>query len=252
MRYKHGVRGFGLDEETALLLQRGSTPSGSSGSMSGFWTWALAGAGALVVAGWYFTRPTPVRRNRRRRSSRRSSRRRQTSRRGRRPKPNRTGRFVAYHGTVREMDRPAQFRDPRSMDFGPGFYLATEAADARSYGPWVYRTEIDLRNPVVLSRAQYDSALVARLKRALRMTDDDLRFHSNPLVGIFDMAKELYSMGAVRPRALISVLQKWGYDGIYVESGAIEDHHKMQTAGDYVVIWEPEQLLTWERVSGQS
>lgn len=165
------------------------------------------------------------------------------------PPPGKT--FTAYHASTQKFDRPTEFRAFRNMDFGPGFYMATDAADTESYGLHLYEAEVRLENPIVISPdVPVDPELLRWFQRVLKIDDDHLEFYDNKLVGILDLLKMLVEMEETDPRKLIAVLQKKGYDGIYVDGSVVGAHHRDLPAlqGDYLIIWSPDQILSWKEV----
>jgi len=156
--------------------------------------------------------------------------------------------FTAYHARNGRIDRPTEFRAFRNTDFGPGFYLATEASDVENYGANLHTATVQLENPIVVSNDSIDHELVAWLQKKLGVDDYYLEEHPHPLIGIFDAAKMLFDMDMLTPQKLIAMLQKRGYDGIYIDGTLVNAHHTSldKLDGDYLVVWEPEQLLTWE------
>jgi len=133
------------------------------------------------------------------------------------------------------------------MDFGPGFYLALSPKDAIQFGTFLHKARVKLEKPVVVGEG-YDPELVAWFKKALRITEDDLSEYDNPVVGVFDLFGALVESGLHKPSALVSALKKKGYDGVYVENSAIEQTGMSGVENDYVVVWEPDQILEWELV----
>lgn len=154
----------------------------------------------------------------------------------------------AFHASNSYMPTPPkEFRPFRSMDFGPGFYMATDCEDALRYGPHVHEADVRLDNPVVMSNKGFDPALLAWFKKALHIDDDSLSFYKNPIVGVFDLAKTLVDVGQISPASLVRALQKKGYDGILAEADVIAAHfpEMKRTRGAYVAIWAPDQILSW-------
>jgi hypothetical protein len=159
--------------------------------------------------------------------------------------------LTAYHGAKRPMAQPTEFREPRNIDFGPGFYMATAPEDAARYGSVLYRAEIELKNPILLTDND-DPELLAWFQRVLRIGDENLEFYDNPMVGIFDLVKVMIQSDTLSGKKLIAVLQRKGYDGIYVDKNIVAEYHEgMAVDGDYVVLWSPDQVLSWEKVDGE-
>lgn len=161
--------------------------------------------------------------------------------------------FTAYHASVAGMpQKPTEFRSYRGMDYGPGFYLGTDPADLWHYGDRVYEATVRLTNPIVISHDQPpDGEVLGWLKRALRLGDEDLEDYVHPLVGVFALAGVLAETGEIDPRRLVAALQKRGYDGVYVDGDVVNEHQSMDLRGDYLTIFSPEQLLTWEEQSAE-
>jgi len=156
--------------------------------------------------------------------------------------------LTAYHGTKAPMEQPRAFRDFRGMDFGPGFYLSTSAEDADWYGHYIYEAEVALERPLRLTAEDYDQETVERLQRWLRISDEDLGFYAHPMVGIFVLAATLMDIGMLTPAELVAALQGRGYDGVLVDQEVINEATKVDAKGDYVILWSPEQIASWERV----
>lgn len=166
-------------------------------------------------------------------------------------------RLVGYHGTRRPMERPEVFKG-KGMDFGPGFYFALDPQDALSYTdmyqPLVYQAEVELKNPIVISHeTPVDKALAARVMKALGGGLEDVEpFYDHLMVGVFEMVRALVSVGTVRADAFRAFLQKLGYDGVYVDRDIVQERMddgggSQQIHGDYIAVFSPEQILSWER-----
>lgn len=164
-------------------------------------------------------------------------------------KPNAAEPLIAYHGSYQPMKKPEEFREPKHFDWGPGFYLSTSPSDSIGYGSHLYKAQIRMTNPIVVDAGEPDPALFSWLKRAIRISDDDLAFYDNKMAGIFELYQTAVSIGAYKPMALADALKKKGYDGIIVRKEAIlQTQPSMDPRGDYVVVWDPDQLETWEEV----
>lgn len=153
--------------------------------------------------------------------------------------------LTAYHGSSRAFPKPTEFHEPKGMDFGPGFYLSMSPKDAIGYGSNLHRATVRLENPVMIG-AEVDDDLVQWFKRALRVTDEDLEYHEHPIAGALAYFDELVQAGMLKPGALVSALKKKGYDGIYVEKDVAAAHNDVVTFGDFVVVWDPDQILEWQ------
>jgi hypothetical protein len=160
--------------------------------------------------------------------------------------------FTAYHASTSGMvDKPTEFRGSRGMDYGPGFYLGTDPGDLTLYGDRLYEATVRLENPIVISHDEPpDEELLGWMKRALRIDDemwaDMQEDYPHPMVGAFSMALTLMQMGEISPARLIAALQKRGYDGVYVDGQIVNEHQNMGLKGDYLTVWSPEQILSWE------
>jgi hypothetical protein len=167
-------------------------------------------------------------------------------------KPNgKTRSLVGYHGARRRMDKPDLIAESKAFDWGPGLYLSTDPSDSIGYGSHLYQAEVRLTNPIVIDASGRDeSGVLAWMKRALRIRDEDLSEYDNKFGGVFALYQTLVQMGEYKPRALSDALQKKGYDGVIVTNEAIRQHQPdMRVHGDYIVVWAPDQLLSWEEVS---
>jgi hypothetical protein len=134
------------------------------------------------------------------------------------------------------------------MDFGPGFYLALSPRDAASYGSFLYRVVARLENPIIIGD-HVDDELVDWFQRSLGIADHDLEEHDNPIAAAFFFADTLADVGRLKPSALVTALKKLGYDGVYVESEAAEAHNGVAVDGDLAILWDPAQILAWERLT---
>ena len=161
------------------------------------------------------------------------------------PSEARVNTLTAYHGSSRAFPKPTEFHEPKSMDFGPGFYLSLSPKDAIGYGSNLHRAKVRLENPVVIGE-EVDDDLVEWFKRALRVTDEDLEYHEHPIAGALAYFEELVRAGMLKPGALVSALKKKGYDGIYIEKDVAAAHNGVDTFGDFVVVWDPDQILEWQ------
>ncbi|RLB37261.1 MAG: hypothetical protein DRH30_13500 [Deltaproteobacteria bacterium] len=160
--------------------------------------------------------------------------------------PNPVPKLTAYHGAHVPMSQPTAFRDFRNMDFGPGFYLSTSPDDAREYGAHVYRAEVDLKNPVMVTD-DYDPVLLKWFQDRLRIRDENMQFYDNPMVAVLDLMKQLSDSGQLNPKAIVSELQVKGYDGIFIDRKVVSDHHDdTAPSGHYVAVWSPDQITTWD------
>lgn len=166
-------------------------------------------------------------------------------------KPNGESLLVGYHGATRRMGKPDSIAESKAFDWGPGLYLSTDPSDSIGYGSHLYQAEVKLTNPVVIDASSSDeSGVLAWMKRALRIRDEDLSEYDNKFGGVFALYQTLVQMGEYKPRALSDALQKKGYDGVIVTNEAIRQHQPdMRVHGDYIVVWAPDQLLSWEEVS---
>lgn len=172
--------------------------------------------------------------------------------------PGRPGKYVGYHGAARRFDRPTDFGKLRNLDFGPGFYFATDRGDAAGYGSNVYRVEIELKNPIFILFDEVDEALVKRLQRALRIDDEAMSFGredgAHPIAYIFELVRTLVEVGQISPKGLRDYLVKIGYDGAIVDPEVVNDAHRRAGSSKadvahsyYIAVFSPEQILSWER-----
>lgn len=160
---------------------------------------------------------------------------------------------VAYHGARRAMEKPESFDVPKTFDWGPGFYLSTSPADSIGYGSHLYETRVRMKNPIVVDDGDPDPALLSWLQRAIRISDDDLAFYENKMAGIFELYQTAVQIGQYKPMALADALKKKGYDGIVVLRDAIlQKDPDSNPHGDFLVVWDPDQLEGWTEVSQQS
>jgi hypothetical protein len=157
--------------------------------------------------------------------------------------------FVAYHGSA-SMAQPTVFREFRNMDFGPGFYMATDPYDALGYGHCVHEAVVRLQSPIVLSMdTPVAPELQQWLQRVMGIDDENLEFYEHPTVGVFELAKTLVEMRLISTAKLVAALQRMGFDGIYIESAVVTSTHPTMTPrGDYIALWSPSQILSWTRV----
>jgi hypothetical protein len=163
--------------------------------------------------------------------------------------------YTAYHGTQRYFDKPTSFDKLRAIDFGPGFYFALDPVDAASYGPHVYRAQVRVDHPIVVSNEQIDDEFVRRFSRALGASADDIRIGTehgtHPIATLFELARTLIDVGTLTYASLRKYLMKLGYDGVVVDSDvanaawATSDSSR-RMRGQYVVVFSPEQILSWE------
>jgi hypothetical protein len=152
------------------------------------------------------------------------------------------GTFVGYHATRKRMDRPEKFL-MKTTDFGPGFYFATDVRDTLTYGEVIYQAQIVLKNPIVISRTTPpDPVFVAKMQKALKITDQDLSYGDHPIVEIFTLANTIISMGDFTIQAFQNFLVKLGYDGVIVSKDVL----KQKQNGDYIVVFTPQQIVSWE------
>ena len=163
--------------------------------------------------------------------------------------PNPAPKLTAYHGAHTPMSRPTFFREFRNTDFGPGFYLSTSSDEAGKYGAYVYRAEVDLKNPVMVTE-DYDPGLVRWFQDKIQIRDENLQFYDNPMVAVLDLMKQLIDSGQLNPKTIINELQTKGYDGIFIDKKVVGEHHdSMKTpSGHYAVIWSPDQITSWDTV----
>jgi hypothetical protein len=149
--------------------------------------------------------------------------------------------FTAYHATLRRFEKPTDFLNMRGIDYGPGFYLACDLRDTSTYGQVVYKAKVVLDRPVIVSKLRYDQNIGEKLRKALRIKDEDLSFYDSRMAGIFDLAKVLIEMGSVSRESIIRFIKSHGYDGICVEPS-------VTGKGAYIVIFSPTQILSWDLV----
>jgi hypothetical protein len=160
----------------------------------------------------------------------------------------RGGPVTGYHGSDVLDRRPTSIRD-RVYDFGPGFYFALNADDARGYNPFVNVAEIALSNPLVFSPDDDNPVLARRILKALGMRDVDIE-DTFGLVGhrlkyAFSCAMTLADVGTISGHGLLKFLQKLGYDGVYVDPRVLD----VGARDAYVAVYSPEQILSWRRLA---
>lgn len=164
-------------------------------------------------------------------------------------RPNGESLLVGYHGTTRRMGKPETISESRSFDWGPGLYFSTDPSDSIRYGSHLYRAEVSLTNPVVVGTANESADVLSWMKRALRIREEDLAEYNNKFAGAFELYRLLVEMGEYKPSALSDALRKKGYDGILVKRDAIRQHQpEMDADGDYLIVWSPEQIVSWQEV----
>ena len=165
--------------------------------------------------------------------------------------------YTAYHGSTRAFDKPSDFSKLKNMDFGPGLYFALDAHDASSYGPYLYKAEVRVDRPIVVSPDEIDQNFVRRFAKALGANDDDIRIGveegAHPIETLFGLALTLVQVETFSLLSLRKFLIKLGYDGVLVDprvpNRAMERHGaSTRLRGGYVVVFSPEQVLSWERV----
>lgn len=150
--------------------------------------------------------------------------------------------YTAYHATYKNFPKPTtfDFAKMQGMDYGPGFYLALDPRDTKRYGWNLFQVEVELKNPVRLTKGSFDRALTGKLTRALRIDESDL-FESNKLLQIMQLLKTLFQTEILSVKGFIAFMQKLGYDGIYVDPSITGN-----TIGAYIAVFSPEQIMTWE------
>lgn len=163
--------------------------------------------------------------------------------------------LTAYHGSMDLERRPTGIKN-RVYDFGPGFYFALDADDARGYSSRVSVAEIALSNPIVFSPDDDNPELARKILKALGMRDVDIEDSFEILkdsfgrVGhrlkyAFSIAMTLADVGTISGHRLLGFLQKLGYDGVYVDPRVLD----VGARDAYVAVYSPDQILSWERLT---
>jgi hypothetical protein len=154
--------------------------------------------------------------------------------------------LTGYHATAARMDRaPTEFRAFKGIDYGPGFYFATDPRDTAYRGRFVHEAEVELNNPIVFSATKTDETALRRFKRAFSISDEDLSHDGPPLVQAIGLVKTLVDMGMYSAAQIHKWMMKLGYDGVYVENNVLTPRLK-GTHGDYFAIFTPQQILSWK------
>ena len=179
------------------------------------------------------------------------------------------GNITGYHGTSKHLEKPTSVVGSytKRLNFGPGFYFATEEEDAAEFGSTVYRAQLIVERPLAIYKSNNDRTdpVMLRIQRALKLSDEDAYSFEepdrHPMRILMDKAELLIDIGLMSAPPILKFLQKLGYDGIIVDRDIInyewknnrplsfgEDFQPTQMRGDFVVVFSPEQILSWEKV----
>jgi hypothetical protein len=177
------------------------------------------------------------------------------------------GNIVGYHGTSREFGKPTAVisSHTKRINFGPGFYFATDEADAASFGSTVYRADLVVERPLNVYRSNNarEDPVMLRIQRAFKLSDEDAYSFEepdrHPMRILMEKAELLIDVGVMSAGGILKFLQKIGYDGIIIDRDIInyelkkgvvimgEEVLPTRMRGDFVVVFSPEQILTWEK-----
>ena len=148
-------------------------------------------------------------------------------------------RLIAYHGAHSPERTPLR---SEVGEYGPGFYFATERADAGIYGPVTYVAELDVQRPFV-GGAELTPEM-DRVRRAYRIDAEYLDEHEPMWPQIMGYIQTLIDTGMASRDSLQRIMTKLGYDAIVVPNEAIE---RKGITGDFVVVFDSAQIHSWTR-----
>lgn len=149
--------------------------------------------------------------------------------------------MLAYHGSHRRARPPKQ---SAAGDYGPGIYFASERADAERYGPFVYAAELRMERPFFGGADM--SKDMARICRAYHIENEIVDAELAAWPQVVGLIKTLIDLGMASHAGLQKLIRNMGYDSIVVPNGVIEDHGDHDTVGDYLIVFDEDQIDGWE------
>lgn len=149
--------------------------------------------------------------------------------------------MIGYHGSHRKQRGPQR---SAVGQYGPGYYFATDRADAEGYGPYVYQAELSMQRPFFVGGIDGD---MDRIRRAYRITDEYIDPDEPMWPQIMGYIKTLIDIGHASHDSFERVLEQLGYDGIVVPGDIIE----ADASGDYVVVFSRDQIADWRQDEGE-
>ncbi len=162
------------------------------------------------------------------------------------------GSIIGYHGSRAPISKLKPVTDAmRVTDFGPGMYFTTDPQDASKYGKFVYKAELSVKNPLVVSDEMTPEML--KVTKALGISDEDLQFADEGLWhAIIGLAATLVDIGQLSWSRLIGLIKKLGHDGIRIPSTIVKLAKGNQSQGDYIVVFDTAQMNGWEELRQHS